>query len=114
MAPGHTGAERPFSERRRDFWFKVGSLILYAAVGAASAWAAIQIGQARLEERMKAVEDRTTNMAAAVERLETTTVSREENNMADAAQDLRMNDIKAELDSIHADIRTLLMARRDR
>jgi hypothetical protein len=99
----------PHQERRRDFWFKVGSLVLYAIIGAASAWAAIEIGQARLEERMKAVEDRTADMAVKVDRLEVAKVGRDENDAADAAQDRRMNDIKAELDSIHADIRTLLV-----
>jgi coenzyme F420-reducing hydrogenase delta subunit len=99
----------PHQERRRDFWFKVASLALYAVIGAASAWAAIEIGQARLEERMKAVEERTDSMLLKVDRLEVAKVSRQENDAADAAQDRRIDDIKTELDSIHADIRTLLV-----
>ena len=97
------------AERQRDWWFKAGYLALCAAIGGCSAWYAIVIGQARLEERMKVTETNYFTLSMQVETLKGIKLDRADNLAADDAQDKRIADIKAELDSIHADIRTLLV-----
>jgi cell division protein FtsL len=96
------------NERRKDVLFKALFLVVCGATGAGGSWTAIQVGQARMETRLEAVERTQTVLTGDISMLRQTKLDREENTRADLAQDQRIADLKMEMESIHADIRTLI------
>jgi hypothetical protein len=61
-----------------------------------------------METRLEAVERTQTVLTGDISMLRQTKLDREENTRADLAQDQRIADLKMEMESIHADIRTLI------
>jgi cell division protein FtsL len=102
------------NERRKDVLFKALFLVVCGATGAGGSWTAIQVGQARMETRLEAVERTQTVLTGDISMLRQTKLDREENTRADLAQDQRIADLKMEMESIHADIRTLIQMQRVR
>lgn len=88
------------TERRKDILFKALFLLVCGATGAGGSWTAIQVGQARMEVRLEAVEREQGAIRGELAAMRQTAVSREENARLDAAQDQRIADILSRLDAI--------------
>ena len=103
------------TEKRRESVYKALLVLVCGMSGSAGGWGGSKISQAELQRMIEAQGQMLRKVEIDVEALKERKVDRMENAAADAAQDKRVDDIKTEILSLHADVRTLIeMQARDR
>ncbi len=101
-------------ERRRDSFYKTLLIMMCGISGAGGGWGGSKISQAELQRMIEAQGKTIQEVKAEVFDLRVRKVDRDDHMAADAAQDKRIDNIQVQLESIHADIRTLLTIQQGR
>ena len=95
-------------ERRKDNFYKTLLIVVCGLSGSAGGWGGSKISQAELQRMIEAQGRSIQKVESEVFDLRVRKVDREDHVAADAAQDKRIDNIQTQLESIHADIRTLI------